>query len=266
LTLNDTPEFVGFVSGGEWVSRVNGKRLYYNSKTTTSLAGKYTLALLNTNAASWVANGNGYAVLTIKANGNVVLRGKLADDESFSQSCGLSRTGEIAFYAAPYKGLGRVFGWLQFTNEETNSIRGPQVYWLRNEDSTLPYPEGFSLVLSAFGSTYTQPITTPVLGFTNGVASFYAGDLFSDETATWQFAKVLLRPPATFRPLQEADKVDLKVNKKTGVLSGGFRNVMTGERAPIKGVVLQKQNLAQGFFLSSGASGAFSLVPGTSVP
>jgi hypothetical protein len=264
--LNDTPQFTGWVTDGNWLSRIEGRRLYFSSKKPTGLAGKYTLALQNTNSARSLPNGSGYAALVVRRDGNVVVRGQLPDGTAFSQTSGLSRGGQWALYAAPHQGRGRVLGWLQIAQQPTSSISGANLQWFRDPAGELSYPDGFSVSLDGAGSVYVPPVATPVLGFTNGVASFYAGDLFSEETATWQFSKVMLRPPATFRPHETGERTQLKVNKQTGVLSGSFVNLISGARAPVRGVVLQKQNLAQGFFLSSGASGAFTLVRGTSTP
>ena len=102
-----------------------------------------------------------------------------------------------------------------------------------------------------------------MLNFTNGVAAFYGGDLVSDQQAAWDFVRVILKPPAKFVAEEGAEGLTLTASKGTGVLSGSFIDIMTGLRAPVRGVVLQQQNTAQGFFLSTNAAGAFSIAPGT---
>ena len=121
------------------------------------------------------------------------------------------------------------------------------------------------LPIEVVGSSYSGPPTSPVLTFTNGVAGFYAGDLFTGDSATWDWVKVVFSPPASFRAEAGAEKVRLTVNKKTGVLSGSFIDIATGLKTPVRGVVLQQQDVAEGFFLSTSHSGMFSLVPGTPV-
>jgi hypothetical protein len=46
-------------------------------------------------------------------------------------------------------------------------------------------------------------------------------------------------------------------------MSGHFVDLVTGLATPIKAIVLQHQNYAPGFFLSTNASGSFTLSPGT---
>lgn len=265
LTLNDTPQLTGTVSDGTWTSEITGHRLYFSGKMPTPLAGKYTLSLQNTNASRSVPNGHGWATLVVRRNGAVAVKGQAPDGAVFSHGGSLSRNGFWPLYAAFPQGDGRLLGWMQISNQTTSSIQGSAA-WLQAAVPEGAYPSGFTVTLSGAGSSYTAPPARPLLGFTNGVASFYAGDLFSNDTATWQFAKVLLRPPVTFRPLEGGQKVELKVNSKTGLVTGSFINLLSGQRSPVRAVVLQRQNLAPGFFLSSGASGAFVLSPGTSAP
>ena len=54
-------------------------------------------------------------------------------------------------------------------------------------------------------------------------------------------------------------RLTLSVNPSTGVLSGSFED--TGRTAAIKGVVLQEQTNAAGFFLGTNAAGSFLLTP-----
>lgn len=266
LTLADTPRFTGTLSADTWTSQAEGDRLYFSPKKPTSLVGRYTLSLYNSNSLQSVPNGSGYATLMVRKDGKVAIRGQAGDGTAFSETCGLSRHGRWPLYASLKGGNGTLVGWLHIGTQQAGTIHGPDLYWARESMAQPPYPDQFGIPLTGIGSLYTVPTTNAVIGFTNGVASFFAGDLFSDETVIWQSAKMLLRPPVTFRALETEGKVQLKVSKKTGMLSGSFVNLVTGQRAPVRGVLLQKQNMGQGYFLSSGRSGAFTLSPGTSAP
>src|SRR5439155_5639529 len=51
VTINNNSQIIGSVSDGVWTASVGGNRLYYSGGTTKILAGKYTLALENTNSS-----------------------------------------------------------------------------------------------------------------------------------------------------------------------------------------------------------------------
>jgi hypothetical protein len=143
------------------------------------------------------------------------------------------------------------------------SIIGTNIFWIKDPGPDKLYPEGISLPLTAVGSFYTAPVKNRVLNFTNGVAALYGGDLISDQQAAWDFVRVILKAPATFVAEDGAEALRVSADKGTGVVSGSFVDIMTGLRAPIRGVVLQQQNIVQGFFLSTNRAGAFSIAPGT---
>jgi hypothetical protein len=128
------------------------------------------------------------------------------------------------------------------------------------------YPNGFAaLTLQPTGSTYVRPLTGSVLPFTNAVAAFYAGDLFVNNAAVWDFVKVMIPKPNAFVPEESTENVKLSVSSGNGVMSGQFIDFVTGLKAPVKGVVLQQQNYARGYFTSTNTAGAFSLSKGTPV-
>jgi hypothetical protein len=53
----------------------------------------------------------------------------------------------------------------------------------------------------------------------------------------------------------------LSVSPATGKVSGSFVDPVTGRAAVIKGVVLQQQTDAGGFFITTNATGTFVLTP-----
>ncbi len=118
-------------------------------------------------------------------------------------------------------------------------------------------------MLQPTGSTFIRHTNTSVISFTNGVAVFSAGDLFSDNFALFDFVKVLIPHQNTFVAEQSVENLRLTVNAGTGIMTGHFVDPVTGLTDPIKGVVLQLQNYARGFFLGTNASGCFTLSPGT---
>jgi hypothetical protein len=262
VTTNDAPQVIGSITDGVWQARLRGNRLYFNSKITNALAGKYTLSLLNTNLEPQIPSGSGYGTVNINKTGTVVISGQAGDGTTISQSCGLSRAGEWPFYVSMFKGRGRLIGWLRVFNGNNESIHGDAVAWVKMPGPDKTYPDGFAnVILQPTGSTYVR--TSPPFAFTNAVAAFTGGDLFSNNFAIWDFVKVLIPRPYTFVAEQGTENLKLSVNSANGVMSGQFIDVITGLKAPIKGVVLQKQKYARGYFISTNSSGSFTLTRGS---
>ena len=266
VTTNDSPQVFGVLTDGTWVAAMSGKRLYFSSQIPTPLATNYTLSLLNTNIEPQVPNGSGYGVVKIQKNGAVSISGQAADGTSISQGSGLSRSGDWPLYVSMFKGRGVLIGWLRVFHQANSSIQGNSVFWAKNPGPDKSYTNGFpALTLQASGSTYVRPLTGSVLAFTNAVASFYAGDLFLDNAAVWDFVKVLVPKPNSFVAEESTDHVSLSVNSGTGVISGQFIDFITGLKTPVKGVVLQQQNAVPGYFTSTNTAGSFTLTKGTTV-
>ena len=265
LTLNSTPQVTGTVSDGVWTVPLLGNRLYFSSSNPTPLAGKYTLALLNTNLSTDMPNGNGFGAVVIQKNGQLMFKGKAADGSSVSQAIGLSRFGDWPLYLRANQNRGRLIGWLAVNKQTASSITGGNVDWVKDPGADALYPQGFSLVLRPAGSTYVPPSPTkPLLSWTNGVAGFSGGDLSDPTSSTQDSVKVSLKAPATIHAEPGTEGLRLAVNRGNGFLSGSFFNIGSGERNPIQGVVLQQQKSAQGYFLGTDVAGAFSLLPVTS--
>ena len=161
-----------------------------------------------------------------------------------------------------FKGRGRLIGWLKVAQQSTSSINGDYVAWVKMPGPDKLYPDGFAnVILQPTGSTYVR--TSPALSFTNGVAAFSGGDLFSDQTPIWDFVKVLLPRPGAFVAEEGSENLKLSLSGGNGVVSGRFTDVVTGQRAPIKGVVLQQQNYLRGYFISTNSCGSFTLTRGS---
>jgi len=261
VTTNDSPLVIGSVTDGVWSSFLRGNRLYFTSRIPTALAGRYTLSLLNTNLDRLAPNGSGYGAVTIRSNGTVQLTGQAGDGTAISQNCGLSRSGDWPLYVSMFKGRGRLIGWLNVARHSTFSIAGDAVGWVKSPGPDKLYPDGFGVTLQPTGSSYVR--TLPGLSFTNGVVALSGGDLFSDDVPIWDFVKVLVPRPNAFVAEQGAESLKLDVKGSTGVVSGQFIDLVTGLKTPIKGVVLQQQGYAGGYFISTNSSGSFTLTRGT---
>ena len=91
------------------------------------------------------------------------------------------------------------------------------------------------------------------------MVALHGGDLFADGAVLWDFVQVVLRPPASFVAEEGTEDLKLSAGKSTGTITGQFRDIVTGLKAPIKGVVLQQQRIARGFFISTNSAGSFSM-------
>ncbi len=262
LTTNSAPRIGGTVSDGSWTSALLANRLPFSNKMPTGLAGKYTLALQNTNTGLTVPQGSGYGAVTVRANGGVRISGLLPDGTKFTQSCGLAAAGEWPLRAILNKERGVLIGWLQIIKQSGSSIRGNTVAWVKDAGPDQLYPEGFGISLLPAGSIYALPqASSSGLLISSGTVTFYGGDLVSDGSRVWDAIKVTWDGSSTFVGEESAEHIRLKLNKATGVLTGSFIHFVTGAKTPVRGVVLQQQNFGRGYFISSGASGSFTLEP-----
>ena len=118
------------------------------------------------------------------------------------------------------------------------------------------------------GSTYVRPLGEPVLvvptGEQNVLVNLGEGDLESE-----------LQKPATLEvnnrvviPDSNTERLRVTVSASSGALRGSFIHPVTGRPTRHSGVVFQKQNLAEGYFLGTEQAGFVSVVPtdGQNVP
>ncbi len=265
VTINDDSKCVGTLTDGVWDATVLGHLVYYSTTRPTSLARNYTLALVNTNASLAEPNGSCSARLTVSAAGKVNLSGYSATGTSLSQSRGLSRSGFFPLYVVQNKGRERTLGWLRVVNQSASSVTGDSLVWTKEPGDQKFYPNGFYLSLSAVGSTWPTD-TNAKLNFTDGVASFFGGDLFGTEYPAGDFVRVKSKDGRSFKASDAPEKVKISISRKTGILKGSLRHPATGKSLKIRGVALPQQNRARGFFLGREYSGNFTLAPNVAVP
>lgn len=259
LTTNNLPQIFGSVEDPGWASSLWATRVDFTGKAASPLQGRYTLSLQNTNTSPSVPNGDCCATVVINKKGWVTLEGKAADSSKMSQSAGLSPVGDWPLYVSLNKERGRVAGWVRVQKQTSGSISGGPVVWVKDPGPDSFYPDGFGLLLQPMGSTFTKPITNSILNFTNGVTSLYGGDLFSGNDPTWSFIRLSITPPTVLTPEKSPESLQLEVKAATGWIDGHFKDLVTGRRASIWGVVLQQQSMARGFFTSTNTAGAFAI-------
>jgi hypothetical protein len=127
--------------------------------------------------------------------------------------------------------------------------------WIKNPVATnVFYPAGFTNRTALACSPYTAPgVGTSVLYINVGVINFTGGNLDAliGNQFTW-YANNLLTSASTNYNLT------LKVTVASGLFNGSFRNPANpAALTPYKGVVLQNDITARGFFKGTNQTGAF---------
>ena len=234
----------GTVSNDTFTAELNGDRdVFSGSQKATNFEGQYTLVVpgtTNTNAGPF---GVGYGTVKVTALGTITLGGSLADGTAVNQSSVVSKDGLWPLYVSLYGGKGSLWGWIYFTNNTiTNAVA---LSWINetNTSKRAVYRSGFTNQdATLMGELYVSTNTLP-------------GDLTSTlEGGDLPFAIVVTNLS------ENTNKLTLKTNKTTGVISGSFANPAAPEqKIMVNGVVLQSQTNAQGYFLGTNQSGTFTL-------
>jgi hypothetical protein len=212
------------------------------------------MAFGNSSDGSASPGGDGYGTVSISTAGLVSWSGLLADNTSVAPALvSVSKFGQWPLYLPLYGKLGSLSGWIQFTNDSTFA---GEVHWFRvGADGNL-YKNGFTNSLSITGSSFTPGSSKiPVLQPTNLFLTLGGGGLGANLTNTLTLSDTGKFATNTGNGL----KLTLSVAPGTGVIIGTFLDPQSKQPATIKGVVLQQQSNAAGFFLSTNASGSFLL-------
>jgi len=116
---------------------------------------------------------------------------------------------------------------------------------------------GFTAELSVIGSRFSPAAAKDASLLRSGYIAL-AGDGFRDKTFVNSFARDGDRLKfAQTTPL----KCRVSFDASTGLISGSFVHPLTGRASAIRGVILQKQNSALGFFLGPNRVGPVNIAP-----
>ncbi|MEI8043267.1 MAG: fibronectin type III domain-containing protein [Verrucomicrobiota bacterium] len=239
------------VSGG-WVAGLQADRAAFDARgnPATQYAGKYTMVFVSQNGAGGGPDGDCYGTTSVDAAGKITFIGSLADGTAITASGTLSKDGVWPLYVPLYSGKGSVFCWITFASDATSDLNG-QLSWIKPAMPTAKYyPAGFTVEVSATGSRYAQPPSgTPILSFTGGQLILAGGDLAEN----LGYDLIL----GSNNQVTGAAGVSVTFTLSSGLLKGsvpspagwGSRNIS------FSGVVLQRNNLAVGYFLGAHQSG-----------
>jgi hypothetical protein len=242
-----TDRVSGSASSALWNATVDGDRVIYSASNPTTQAGKYLVSLAGSSDGTMTPGGDGYVAINVTTNGAVSVSGSLSDGTLLMQSTFISKDGQIPLYIPLYATKGSVLGWLTVTNRGGSGVEG-NVSWIKKSgtSATSYYASGFTNDLLAIGSIFSLTNGFPGLDLTNGVAILSGGDLTRSITNALSLSLDNVITVALGQP----DSLLLTLATNSGVLSGTFFDRTTGTKVSIKGILLQQQNKALGYFLS----------------
>jgi hypothetical protein len=221
------------------VSSLAGDRSVFDAKTRKSpQAGKYTMIIPGNADAKASPGGDGFATITIDANGAARIAGELADGTPFNLESGVSKEGLLPVYEPLYGGKGVIMGWLEFNQTETSDLFGRLTWTKPPTPQDKYYPDGFSTTVKAFGSQYSPGTTAK---------------------ATEEEMSGLVRGGNLEEATLSANSLKMSLSTPTGLINGNFVNPQTGKSTPFKGAFLPKQNWRSGYFLGTSESGSVYL-------
>jgi plastocyanin len=241
--------------GAGWVAELQGDAAPTFVGTEASpYQGRYTLIMPNEELGDF---GDGIGSVNVDAKGKLRLAGTLADSSPVTQSVPVSANGLWPLYVPLYGGKGSLLSWVGFSNAPAPaaSLYG-EMSWIKPSLPGRLYPEGFTNELDLVGSVYQPPGTNRVLQLDMGVVTFEGGDLTGAHTNL-----VTLGPKNQLTSLSTNQSLVVKIALPTGLLSGTLKLNDGGQNKKLsfKGAILQRQNLAAGFFLSTNRSGSVQL-------
>jgi hypothetical protein len=227
----------GTISNSTFTAELNGNRdVFGKSDQAAAFEGQYTLVIPGTNNPTTGPFGVSYGTVKVSSTGAITLAGSLADGTAISQSSEVSQDGYWPLYVNLYSGKGSLWGWNYFTNHTLTNASA--ISWINatNSARTAVYRSGFTNQQA----TLTGGIFTPGQTLPSGLIATLQESNLAAITIT--------------------NKLTLKTNRTTGVISGSFANP-TEPKQTIKfnGVILQGQTNAQGYSLGTNQSDAFLL-------
>ena len=211
--------------------------------------------------------GDSVGIVEVKPSGAITSSFVLADGTKASHGTFLTKDGRWHLFAVPMGTKGVILGDLDFADAAgVSDLAGP-IDWSRPAQKAAPYKDGFTTALDAVGSKYKVPAQFErVLSLANvaGNARFTAED--GGLAAT--FSRLLTINSANKVSLLTLDssKHGLKIDPKTGMLTGSFIPPGKVKAAPVTAVAFQKQNLALGFFTGGTQGGGVTVDPNPSFP
>jgi hypothetical protein len=249
-----TGGLTGQVRGSNWTAELAAGAVTCPGGNSGPQAGKYTLVIPGVGGSSTQPGGDGFGSVTVGASGNVSFSGVLADGTPTTSAAMITGQGLWPFYAPLYGGKGSVIGWLAFDTD--GGISG-QLDWIKPaQPGARYYSAGFTNCTEAIGSAYRPVNGAPALGFSSGQLTLAGGNLPGSFTEQIEFGE------QNQSTKLEQSNTAFTVAASSGVLTGRVVDPQTGQSVAVKGIVLQNQQIAAGFFLGTSQSGQAVITAG----
>jgi hypothetical protein len=238
----------------------------------TNYEGRYTLIIPGTSEPTNGPYGTSCGTATVES-GAISYVGYLADGtNAVSQTSSVSKDGYWPFYVPLYGGNGSLWSWNCFTN--TNGamiVFSTNASWINatNANKAAVYRAGFTNEQAAIkGSVYTWT-NKPLLSLTSEQRTNLQVILAWDNppfaitnTQITLASNGTITIPGTTIIAGNTNGLALTITKTNGVISGSFVNPFNSRQTlKVKGVLLQGQTNAEGYFLATNQSGTFLLSP-----
>ena len=230
----------------------------------SELAGAYTF-IFPASAATGinVPKGNGWGRAVVRTNGSVWIAGKLADGVAVACSTALAQDGTLPLYVPLYRNGGAICGQVSLVPDAASDMTGGVVWFRPALPGRALYPAGWSdgIPLNLRGSHYLKPtISAAAPDYGSAVTVLLSGgNLVSDLAISASLSSIGVTP----LPPLAVRGFTLSVNPANGIFTGSFMDPVSSLPQTIRGVLLQKQNAAAGFFLGKTEGGAITVETNT---
>lgn len=245
-----TGAIAGTLSVSATTAQFAGNKLpVYTVLDPTPLAGRYTIALqpVEPPLLPELPHGTGCATAKISDTGTARLVGRLADATPFAASIPLNDQNDLALSARFSRDT--LNGTLRFSDQNPATDVDGTISWSRSPSAKIDsmWAAGFSTSVAPIGSKWTKPVTgfrvLSALDGNNGLANveLNSGSAIISTTIFVSDRNVVVENPPSARLFK------LVTVAGTGSLRGSF---LDGDRKAFRGVFLQKQMAAEGYFLN----------------
>ncbi|MEO7676598.1 MAG: hypothetical protein ABIV39_07555, partial [Verrucomicrobiota bacterium] len=247
LTLNlqldlatNSDEVHGTVSSSSWTSTFDGGRAASDSVS----AGQYTMIISGNEISN--GSGDGFGTFSVDGSGHLRFAGTLADGTKINQQVNVYKNGLWPFYVPLYKGAGSILSLITLPTGESTTISGDAT-WFKTGN------KGFTNETTVIGSHYSPPAKGGrSLAGSSAVVILGGGNLSASTTNNASLENGRIVTDGT-------NRLTISINPANGVFNGSFVHPETKDKTLVKGVVLQQQNSARGFFLGTNQSGSVLL-------
>ena len=237
---NNSDEVHGTVTDGSWTATFAGGR----GGSGSVQAGQYTMVIAGKDFSTGI--GDGFGTISVDGGGHLRFKGTLADGTKINQQASVYKNGHWPFYVPLYKGEGSVLSLITFTSAAPTTLGG-DASWIKTGS------KGFTNLTTVVGSHYTLPSQGGwPLEISGAVVVLRGGNLSAPMTNSVSLEAGNILTTGT-------NRLNISISLPNGFLNGNFVHPDTKARTPIKGVVLQQQNKARGFFFGTNQSGSVLL-------